>query len=85
MAGRENCNESLKQTQKGNLDITNRLQWFLKSVDDSIYRSEKMLGHTMAKAKFWSHFAQVDYNERQKKVLNCLLDVGPRGFEGGLK
>ena len=33
---------------------------------------------------FWQKNAQVSMNERQQKVVNRLLDVGPGKFEGGL-
>ena len=38
----------------------------------------------MLKARFWKHHAQTKFKERQSKVLNRLLDVGPSVFEGGL-
>ena len=85
MADRESYYDILKIVQKGDLDITDWIKWFLKSMDTAIINSEKMLGSTMAKARFWNHFAQVELNQRQSKVLNRLLDAGPDGFEGGLK
>lgn len=89
MADRESYYEILKKTQKASLesdiDITDWLEWFLTAVDLSISRSERMIGKTMAKAKFWNHFARTPFNERQTKALNRLLDIGPGGFEGGMK
>ena len=34
--------------------------------------------------RFWQRHAQAELNERQRKVLNRLLDAGPGGFEGGM-
>jgi Fic family protein len=85
MSDRANYYEVLKQTQKGDLDITDWLIWFLKTMDAAISSSEKRLGDTMAKVHFWNYFSQTNFNKRQEKVLNRLLDAGPKGFEGGLK
>ena len=74
--------EILEKTQKGTLDITPWLQWFFSAVEAAIVRSETLLADTMAKARFWRHFMDAGFNERQKKVLNRLLDAGPSGFEG---
>jgi len=38
----------------------------------------------MAKDSFWKKNGVGEINERQRKVINCLLDVGPGGFAGGL-
>jgi len=38
----------------------------------------------MLKTRFWKHYAQATIKERQGKVLNRFLDVGPGSFEGGL-
>ncbi len=85
IADRENYYDTLKAVQKGNLDITDWLKWFLESMEAAIFNSEKMLSSTMAKSRFWNHFAQAGFNGRQNKVLNKLLDAGPGGFDGGLK
>jgi Fic family protein len=85
MSDRAKYYEVLKETQRGDLDITVWMTWFLKTMDAAISSSEKKLGSTMAKARFWNHFAQTNFNERQEKVLNRLLDAGPKGFDGGLK
>jgi hypothetical protein len=34
------------------------------------------------KAHFWQQYDQIKLSERQKKVVNRLLDAGPEGFEG---
>jgi Fic family protein len=36
------------------------------------------------KARFWVRHADAALNERQRKALNCMLDAGPPGFEGGM-
>lgn len=74
----------LERTQKGNGDVTEWLLWFFSYMERAIATAESTLNHIMLKAKFWKYHGKTDLNERQRKVLNRLLDVGPGGFEGGL-
>jgi len=46
--------------------------------------AEKTVANTLAKAKFWLRHQNTNLNERQRKVLNRLLDAGRNGFEGGV-
>ena len=46
--------------------------------------SQDTISIAINKAKFWQKHAQTLLNQRQQKVINKLLDVGPDGFEGGL-
>jgi len=66
------------------LDVTGWLSWFLGCYQRAIGRSDEMIRHVGLKADFWQKNAQVSMNERQQKVVNRLLDVGPGNFEGGL-
>lgn len=74
----------LERTQKGNGDVTEWLLWLFSYMERAIATAESTLNHIMLKAKFWKYHGKTDLNERQRKVLNRLLDVGPGGFEGGL-
>jgi Fic family protein len=65
-------------------DVTQWLVWFLGCFERAIERSGKIIGRVLAKADFWQEHAQCALNERQKKVLNRMLDAGLGGFEGGL-
>jgi len=85
MAERNNYYDILNATQTGRLDITNWLEWFLGCMNRAILSSNSLLEKIMAKAKFWKTFAQTRVNDRQTKVINRLLDLGPEGFLGGLK
>jgi Fic family protein len=42
------------------------------------------VGLALHKGRFWQRLGAHDLNGRQRKVVNCLLDAGPEGFEGGL-
>lgn len=66
------------------LDATEWILWFARQVELACQQSQTVVRHVLAKAKFWARFREVDINQRQRKVLNRLLDAGPSGFEGGL-
>jgi Fic family protein len=70
----------LESTQKDDLDITRWLLWFLACLDRAFAGAEATLDAVLRKARFWSQAAELPLNERQRKVLNRLLD----GFEGKL-
>ncbi|MDP3452796.1 MAG: Fic family protein [Bacteroidales bacterium] len=70
----------LEKTQKGNLEITSWLEWFLNSLLQSIESSEKLLGKIIYKHEFWLRHSKVTINDRQRKILNMLME----DFEGVL-
>lgn len=70
----------LEKTQKGDLDVTDWLVWFLDCLDGAITRSENELQHVLAKARFWEQQRETPLNDRQRLMLNKLID----GFEGKL-
>lgn len=72
--------ERLESTQKGDLDITEWIEWFLGCLINAIKSTDGILNRVLYKADFWSKHSKTILNERQKKVLNKLLD----GFEGKL-
>lgn len=70
--------EILERSQKGSLDVTPWLLWFLDHLHQAIEQAQHTLSRVLAKARYWQQWAQLPLNERQVKVLNRLLD----GFEG---
>jgi Fic family protein len=70
----------LEQTQKGDLDVTPWMQWFLGCLGRAIDGAQIVLSTVLAKAKFWERLQGVPVNDRQRLILNRLLD----GFEGKL-
>lgn len=72
--------EILEHTQKGDLDITGWLEWFLDCLDRAFAGAEDILADVLRKAWFWQAHAGEAFNERQRLMLNRLLD----GFEGKL-
>jgi len=84
MAEREGYYDILEKTQKGSGDITDWLVWFMGCFARAIEKSEDIMNGVFSKVEFWKTHAQDQLTERQKKVINRLLDEGPEGFVGGL-
>ena len=72
--------EILESTQKGDLDITAWLLWFLACLNEAFDHAETLLAGVLAKADFWERHRDKPLNDRQTDVLNRLID----GFEGKL-
>ena len=72
--------EMLEQTQKGDLDISKWIKWFLDCLINALKSTDTVLTRVLLKANFWNRHSETIINERQKKLLNRLLD----GFEGKL-
>ena len=70
----------LEAIQKGDLDITPWFQWFLGCLDRALDGAEKISRAVLKKARFWEAHAGASFNDRQRNVLNRLLD----GSEGKL-
>ncbi|HYG37263.1 MAG TPA: Fic family protein [Cytophagales bacterium] len=70
----------LEKTQKGNLDITDWIKWFLSCLINALKSSDSVLARVLFKADFWNKHSNTIINERQKKLLNKILD----GFDGKL-
>lgn len=73
-----------KNTKSASMDVTSWLVWFLKCYQRAIQRSDEIIGVVLAKADFWQQHAQTTMNERQKKVVNRVLEAGQGNFSGGL-
>ncbi len=79
-AERSQYYDVLEHTQRGTLDITGWLEWFLACLSHAIDGAQQTLGGILFKARFWERFAHEPLSQRQIKVLNRVLD----GFEGKL-
>lgn len=84
MADRESYYDTLEKTQKGSCHVTGWLVWFLKCFSRAMEHSEEIMNGAWSKAHFWQQYEQLKLSDRQKKVVNRLLDAGPDGFEGGM-
>ena len=77
---RQTYYDVLERTQKGTMDVTAWLVWFLDTLHHAIGQSHRTLDGVLAKARFWQRWGGTALNERQTKLLNRLLD----GFDGKL-
>ena len=72
--------EMLEHTQKGEPEITEWLTWFLECLGRAIDGAETLLASVLTKARFWESIGASPMNDRQRLILNKLLD----GFDGKL-
>jgi len=71
----------LEKSQKSTLDITPWIEWFLSCLKRAIEASDGTLESVLLKARFWEKHVNQPFNERQRNIINRLLDGG---FEGRL-
>jgi Fic family protein len=65
----------LEATQKGSLDITAWLRWFLDCLDLAFDRAETILGAVLAKARFWqTHGLQLSTIGSARWSIACSTD-----------
>ena len=79
-AERKEYYKQLERAQCGNLDVTGWLSWFLDCLGRAIDGSDEWLAGVLNKARMWERLNQRPVNERQRLVINRMLN----GFEGFL-
>lgn len=84
MAMRKTYYEQLESSQRGNIDISNWIVWFLEMLNVTLQRALDSIECTISKARFWRRFQDEVLLPEQLKVLNRLLDGGEKGFEHGI-
>ena len=70
----------LERTQRGTTDVSDWMDWFLACLGRAIDGAETTLAAVLRKARFWERNAVLGINDRQRLVINRLLD----GLEGKL-
>jgi len=81
LKARKKYYDILEKTQYGNGDITDWLLWFLETLKKALLESEKIIDSVLFKANFWDKHKDTPLNNRQRLMLNKLMD----GFTGRLK
>lgn len=76
--------EQLGRAQHGDCDVTSWVVWFVDQVRVACEKASATIDASLEKARFWATHRERALNERQRKVLNVLLDAGRGGFEGGM-
>jgi Fic family protein len=88
LADQQGYYDILERSQKGGLDITPWLEWFLQTLLHTLEQAIKRIDRVLAKARFWQQHRDDDLSLEQIKVLNRLLDgsvlADKPGFEGGI-
>jgi Fic family protein len=79
-ADRNGYYDILEKVQKGTIDITAWMLWFLNCLDRALNATDEILKRVLNKTKFWDTHTQMLINERQRLLINKLFD----GFEGKL-
>ena len=72
--------ETLKRTQTSTLDVTRWMLWFFGCLGTAIDGAQEMLEAVLTKVRFRKSARTVPLNERQRKMLDHLLE----GFRGNL-
>jgi Fic family protein len=81
---REGYYKILEISQKSGPDITDWIVWFLKTFIKAIENSETIINRAILVGNFWKTHSVLDLSQRQKKVLQKILEGEPLGFVGGM-
>jgi len=84
MRNRNEYYKILEDVQRCGVGISGWYMWFIKCVTASIEHSADIIADVFMRIDFWNQHAQTQLNERQKKVLNRMLEAGAGNFTGGL-
>jgi Fic family protein len=71
---KKNYYDMLERTQKGSLDISAWIEWFLNCLDEALISAETTLASILKRASFWDRIAGIALNERQHFMINKLTD-----------
>lgn len=81
---REGYYAALERCQRGDLNVTSWLSWFLEQLTAAAAANGAVIDAVRHKAAFWWSHRHNGFNSRQQKLLNRLLDAEPEGFTGGM-
>ncbi len=84
MRSRNKYYEILEDVQRCRVETTEWFLWFIKCVTLAIEHSQEIIANVFMRVDFWRQHAQTELSERQKKVINRILETGPGNFAGGL-
>ena len=76
---RKDYYNQLEKQQRGTPDITDWLEWFLNCLSRAVSSAEDLLAKVLFKAKLWEKINQNPVNERQRFIVNCLLEDSFKG------
>jgi Fic family protein len=76
---RKDYYNQLEKQQRGTPEITGRLEWFLDCLGRAVSSAEKTLSKVLYKAQLWDKINRNPVNERQRLVINRMLEDGFKG------
>ncbi|HSW17301.1 MAG TPA: Fic family protein [Ramlibacter sp.] len=76
--------DALNEAQRGSGDATRWVEWFATQISAACVRSGDIIDRAIEKSRFWARHSAISLADRQRKVLQRLLDDGDGGFLGGL-
>lgn len=84
LASRPAYYDALNQAQRGGVDVTAWARWFVRQCTAAFEAASQTMDEAIEKRRFWRRHEGSRLHERQRKVLERLLDDGDGGFLGGL-
>jgi Fic family protein len=84
MQHRKGYYDALHQAQHGSLDVSDWVLWFTQQFSLACQATSALIDRALEKSTFWQTHSATSLNERQRKVIQRLLDDGDGGFLGGL-
>ena len=84
LSEREGYYAALERCQRGDLDVTGWLSWFLEQLAAAKATHGAVIDAVRRKAAFWWSHRHSGFNSRQQNLLNRLLGAEPEGFTGGM-
>jgi len=80
--------DSLEKSQNlfynRSFEFTKWVQWHTNMIKSAIDISLEQINIITQKTKFWDRAREYSLNERQRKVIHKILNIGMENFEGGL-
>lgn len=84
MRTRNSYYQILEDVQNRRKEASEWFLWFIKCISASIEHSQDIIEQVFIRHDFWIKNSQIVLNQRQKKVINKMLEAGPQNFLGGL-
>ena len=81
---RKDYYDALNSAQHGDMDVSGWVIWFAGICAQACITSCNFMNNAIQRAAFWDEHERINLNERQKKLINRLLDAGDGGFLGGV-
>ena len=76
--------DALQHAQSGDLDVTHWVEWFIRALTQGCHKSKAVVREAISKSALRTRSAALAVNERQRKILERLMEAGDGGFLGGM-